>query len=112
MNEEMNMAEPVMHAETAQKLTGNEYISVERDENGRAVVTMVIQSAPVLEVGVNGCQASDVLDFAKNLFVSLNSVIPCRENSLTITKIEEAQHWQIHRTNERMKRGVEGSHQA
>jgi hypothetical protein len=104
--------ERVMHAENAQELTGNKYISVSRDAEGRAVVTMTIQSAPVSVVGENGCQASDILEFAKNMFVSLNSVFPCKENSLTITKIEEAQHWQLHRTADRIKRGVEGKHVA
>ena len=32
----------------------------------------------------------------------------CRENALTLTKLEEGQHWQDHRNRERMKRGVEG----
>ncbi len=33
-----------------------------------------------------------------------------RENALTITKIEEAIHWQNHRTAAREARGVEGTH--
>lgn len=36
----------------------------------------------------------------------------CRENSLTITKLEEALHWCQHRTANREKRGVEGTHKA
>ena len=35
-----------------------------------------------------------------------------RENSLAITKLEEALHWMNHRTAEREARGVEGTHQA
>ncbi len=34
----------------------------------------------------------------------------CRENSLAITKLEEALHWCQHRTAERENRGVEGTH--
>lgn len=34
----------------------------------------------------------------------------CRENSLAITKLEEALHWLEHRTRERERRGVEGTH--
>ena len=105
-------AEKIMHAEVAQEKTGNEYISVSRDEKGRAIVAITIQSDPVSLVGVNGCQASDILEFVKNLFVSLDFVFPCRENGLTITKLEEAQHWQIHRTMDRQKRGVEGKNLA
>lgn len=35
----------------------------------------------------------------------------CRENSLAITKLEEALHWLQHRTADREARGVEGTHQ-
>ena len=36
----------------------------------------------------------------------------CRENALAITKLEEALHWLAHRTADRERRGVEGTHQA
>lgn len=35
----------------------------------------------------------------------------CRENSLAITKLEEALHWLDHRTKAREQRGVEGTHE-
>lgn len=34
----------------------------------------------------------------------------CRENALAITKLEEALHWLNHRTQERERREVEGTH--
>lgn len=34
----------------------------------------------------------------------------CRENSLAITKLDEALHWLQHRTAGREERGVEGTH--
>ena len=67
-----------------------------------------IQDGPIKEVGVNGIQATDLLFFCKELFKSLNKSFPCRENALTITKIEEAIHWQDARTKDREKRKVEG----
>jgi len=67
-----------------------------------------IQSDPIGQVGVNGVQATEILIFLKEWFKSLNSVFPCRENSLTITKIEEAIHWQDARAKDREKRNVEG----
>lgn len=72
------------------------------------VVSFTIQSDPISEVGVNGVQAIDMLIYTKCLFESLNESFPCRENSLTITKIEEAIHWQEARTKDRVKRSVEG----
>jgi hypothetical protein len=71
-------------------------------------VTFVIQDGPINEVGINGIQITDVLNFVCEVYKSLNADFPCRENSLTITKIEEALHWQYARTVERTKRGVEG----
>lgn len=35
----------------------------------------------------------------------------CRENSLAITKLEEALHWLAHRTADREAREVEGTHE-
>ena len=39
------------------------------------------------------------------------SQFSCRENSLAITKLEEAKLWLLSRTLERKQRGVEGTHQ-
>ncbi len=72
-------------------------------------VIFTIQSDPVGEVGVNGCQAHDMLKYVKCLFESLNSAVPNRETSISITKLEEALHWQEHRYKDRVKRKVEGT---
>lgn len=80
------------------------------DEKGVApIVQFTIQSDPIKEVGVNGCQACDMLEYVKCLFQSLNSAIPNRETSITITKLEEAMHWQDARTADRERRMVEGT---
>lgn len=113
MNEEVwDKIEKKMHAENAlSRMQKQDFIKVGRDEDGRAHVSFVIQSAPVSEVGVNGCQAVDMLEYVKKLFVSLNGAFPCRENSHTIVKIEEALHWQDARTKDREARGVEGKNE-
>ena len=41
-----------------------------------------------------------------------NSKFSCRENSLAITKLQEALHWMQHRTADRESRKVEGTHQS
>lgn len=90
------------------------FIQIEnvKDEKGVApIVKFTIQSDPISEVGVNGVQALDMLVYVKCLFESLNEAFPCRENALTITKIEEAIHWQEARTKDRLKRGVEGKNE-
>ena len=38
------------------------------------------------------------------------SKFKCRENSLAITKLQEALHWMVHRTIDRETRSVEGVH--
>jgi len=39
-----------------------------------------------------------------------SSEFQCRENAIAITKLEEALHWCQHRTADRERRGVEGTH--
>ena len=87
------------------------FINLENVEDTKGVspiVSFTLQSDPIGEVGINGVQVLDILKYSKNLFESLNEAFPCRENALTITKIEEAIHWQEARTKDRERRGVEG----
>lgn len=89
----------------------DDFIQIEnqKDEKGVApIIKFTVQSDPIGEVGVNGVQALDILKYTKCLFQSLNAVFTCRENALTITKIEEAIHWQDARTKDRLIRNVEG----
>ena len=83
-----------------------DFVSVENN-----VLTIKIQDGVISENGVNGIQATDLLEYVNELFKSLNSDFPCRENSLTITKIEEGIHWQEARTKDRIKRNVEGKNE-
>jgi hypothetical protein len=91
------------------------FINIENAEDVKGVapvVSFTIQSDPIGEVGINGVQAVDMLEYTKCLFQSLNDAFPCRENALTITKIEEAIHWQEARTKDRLNRNVEGKNKA
>lgn len=89
----------------------SEYITVKNAQYEYAVppvVSFTIQSDPVSEVGVNGCQVSDMLEYVKNLFVAADEAFPCDENKQTILKLKEAIHWQDARTKDRIRRNVEG----
>lgn len=103
------------HVEKAlRKIGKTDFIKITNLEDKKGVppiVSFQIQSDPIGEVGINGVQATDMLEYVKCLFESLNEAFPCRENSLTITKIEEAIHWQEARTKNRIKRGVEGKNE-
>ena len=96
---------------SAENMSLLNFIKIENTEDVKGVapiVSFTIQSDPISEVGVNGVQALDMLKYTKCIFQSLNEAFPCRENALTITKIEEAIHWQDARTKDRQRRNVEG----
>ena len=91
------------------------FIKIENEEDVFGVspiVSFELQSDPIGEVGVNGVQVLDMLKYVKYLFESLNEAFPCRENALTITKIDEAIHWQDARTKDRERRKVEGQNKS
>jgi hypothetical protein len=66
------------------------------------------QLGPVKEAGVNGLQNEQLLSVLVHRLGVLNKAFPCRENSIAITKLEEALLWLEKRTADRVKRGVEG----
>lgn len=60
----------------------------------------------------NGAFVEDVITIAIDRLNFYNeSKFRSRENSLAITKLEEALHWLNHRTARREKQGIEGTHQ-
>ncbi|MCK6462864.1 MAG: hypothetical protein L6Q29_03555 [Candidatus Pacebacteria bacterium] len=60
----------------------------------------------------DGTTLEELLRVGIERLKNLNSRFNCRENSIAITKMEEALMWLNARTADRMKRGVEGKHQA
>lgn len=81
------------------------HIHVYHEDNS---IKFHIQQGPIKEVGVNGCQVDSLIDIAVNIIRGLNKKYPCRENSVAITKLEEALMWLEARTKDRTVRGVEG----
>lgn len=74
------------------------------------------QDGPLAVDGVrkaqNGAFVEGIIQAAIGRLEYYNSSkFKCRENSLAITKLEEALHWLDHRTKDREDRGVEGTHQ-
>lgn len=74
-------------------------------------VSFLGQRGPIKEVGVNGCQIDDMIEFARRTIEVFNKKFPCRENSRAITKLQEAEMWLRERTRNREARGVEGTNQ-
>lgn len=75
-------------------------------------VTFALQSGPIKEVGVNGCQIDDVVRWARDTMEQFGKAFPSRENSLAITKLDEALLWLYERKRLRELRGVEGLNKA
>lgn len=64
---------------------------------------------PASEGGdLNRCQLVDLITVGLEQLKYFNAKFPCRENSITITKLEEALMWQKKRTDDRIARNVEG----
>ena len=82
------------------------FIYVRHDVNS---LSFTLQDGPIKEVGVNGCQVDTVIEAAKVMLEGLNKQFPCRENAITITKLDEALHWLEHRRKDRETRRVEGT---
>ena len=71
-----------------------------------------IQNGPIKEVGVNGVQVDTLIEAAKMIIEGFQKNFPCRENSVAITKLDEALLWLLKRKLDREKRGVEGKSEA
>ncbi|SFF76972.1 hypothetical protein [Methylobacterium sp. yr596] len=77
---------------------------------GSALVVL-FQNGPIAEAGVNGVTQEVLLAIVIDRLRSFQrGPYACRENALALTKIEEAQHWLLARTRDRMAKGVEGTH--
>jgi hypothetical protein len=77
----------------------------------KSQITISIQNGPIGEYGHNGTQIDDLGKIWLEILKEFNAKYPCRENSLSITKIQEALFWQDERTKDRKKRQVEGTNQ-
>lgn len=82
------------------------FIYIRHDVNS---ISFTMQKGPIKENGINGCQVDDIIHLAKIMLEGLNIEVPCRENSLAITKLDEALLWLMHRKNDREIRAVEGT---
>lgn len=75
------------------------------------VCRISFQNGPIKENGVNGVTQEALLAICIDRLRAFQAgKFACRENAIALTKLEEAQHWLLHRTRARMARGVEGTH--
>ena len=73
---------------------------------------ILFQNGPIQEAGVNGISNEALLAIVEDRLLGFQSGrFACRENSLALTKIQEAMLWLLKRTRHRMARGVEGTNE-
>lgn len=65
----------------------------------------------ILSTVSDGTTNEEVLAVLIDRMNYLNSKFPCRENAIAITHLDTALLWLEKRTNDRIKRGVEGKHE-
>lgn len=73
---------------------------------------ILFQNGPINEVGVNGITQEVLLAIVADRLRGFQAgPYACKANACALTHLEEAMHWLQQRTIERMRRGVEGTHQ-
>ncbi len=70
------------------------------------------QNGTIPENGRNGLQVEEALLQCMDRLQQYQKEVPCRENAIAITHIEMAILWLRNRTQDRVKRGVEGTKEA
>lgn len=84
-------------------------------EGGKTQVLQFIEKSPTtpgsteLNTVNDGTTNEEVLAMLIDRLQYLNGKFPCRENSLVITKLEESLMWLNKRTEDRLRRKVEGT---
>lgn len=72
---------------------------------------ILFQNGPIAEVGVNGVTHEALLAIlCDRLRAFQKGPYASRENAIALTHLEDAQNWLNRRTQERMRRNVEGTH--
>lgn len=81
-------------------------------QNCATELVLYFQNGPIGEVGVNGVTHEVLLAIVADRLRSFQKgPFATKANACALTHIEEAMHWLQQRTLERMRRGVEGTHQ-
>ena len=85
------------------------YRIVDVDDDEKCLGEIDFQNGPVPENGVNGVTEGALLAVVADRLRSFQGgQFSCRENAIALTKIEEALHWMHARTQNRVRRDVEG----
>ena len=101
-----------VYAMDEQEFNANHEYTVSAVNSTNYYAKVSFQKGPIKENGVNGCHNEDLIAIVLDRLQCLNQGdFKCRENSIAITKLEEAMMWLNKRTADRKARGVEGTSQ-
>lgn len=84
------------------------HIDVAQDNKSPDYLKIAIQNRPIKEVGENGAQVRDIIEFTARLIESFDEAVSCEENRQIIDHLAECTKLIDQRTADRQKRGVEG----
>lgn len=82
------------------------------NSGGQGAFTLEFMKKDAGGTQTDGTTNEEVLSALIDRLQYLQSKVPCRENAIVITKLEECLMWLNKRTAERVTRGVEGTNQA
>lgn len=109
------LVESHFHVDRAGNPTGGETVMLAPGaptSDSEQVILIRWQDGIVGPDGQNGAFVEDVIEAARQRIQFFNSTkFRCRENSLAITKLEEALMWLDARTDARLKQGVENTYE-
>jgi hypothetical protein len=94
-----------------ESFSNNSYHNYEilKCNNNKLLCEIHFQEGPINEVGCNGIFIEDLINICINRLENFQkSDFSCHENAVAITKLEESLMWLRKRTNNRIKRGVQG----
>ncbi|PAV30304.1 hypothetical protein CIL05_07490 [Virgibacillus profundi] len=101
----------VYHEEDFQFNAPHHFDVVSSEDETNLLAGINFQEGVIKEHGVNGVMNEDLIAVIITRLEHFNqSDFRCRENSMAITKLEEALLWLRKRTMGREQRGVEGKH--
>lgn len=83
----------------------NEFITIDPETY---TIAFKIQSDPIKEVGLNGCQLDDMIHAARYMLNTFNARYHSDYNDIAIMALDQALTALSARLQDRIKRGVEG----
>jgi hypothetical protein len=90
-------------------MPGHKYELASFEGSDPQVVQFIEKEHPSMKTINDGTTNEEVLAMLIDRLRSLGETVPCRENSIAITRCEEALMWLNKRTADRKARGVEGT---